>query len=75
MSKTINLQIKVRPFDVPISVTIDMPPRPRQDGIKDQQDSAIPLSELDAMTLHEMCEEWTSAVFAKAGKVRPPQSR
>lgn len=71
----ISISIKVRPFDVPTSVAIEIPPRPRQDGIHVQQDTGLPLSSLDAETLEEMCEDFTNAVFAKAGKVRPPQDR
>jgi len=74
MSKTITIKIKVRPFTVPNFILIDMPPKPRQDGIHDLQENKLSLSDLDASTLHEMCEEFANAVFAKAGKSRPKTS-
>jgi hypothetical protein len=74
MTKEVTIKIKVKPFTVPNFVVREVVARPRQEGVK-FDDSGIPLSDLDAYTLEEMCEEFTNAVFAKAGKQRPPQLR
>lgn len=65
----ITLKTKVRPFTVPNFVSREMPPSPRQDGFK--IDPGVPISELDPETLLLLCNEFTDAIFVKAGKERP----
>lgn len=66
---TINLELV--PFEVPTEAVIVMPPgKPqlREDGFKTTAKPSIPLSDLSEETLSELCEEFTRAVFAAAGK-------
>jgi hypothetical protein len=64
-----SIKIKLKPFSVPNFVAPIMPARPRQEG--STLSNGIPIAELDAATLAEMCEEFTQGVFEKAGKERP----
>ena len=73
MSKEISIKIKIHPFNVPSFVVREVKARPREEGF--QEAPGIPLSDIDAVTLDEMCNEFANAVFAKAGKERPPQAR
>jgi len=63
---TINLDLN--PFPVPNSVSAKLPPGKKQDGFKIAP--TIPLGELDDNTLHEMCDEFRTAIFARAYKQR-----
>ena len=63
------IQQKIRPFTTPNYVTVEAPPRPRQDGWTTSP--TISIADLDADTLSEMCAEFRAAVFAKAGKHDP----
>lgn len=62
----------LRPFVTPNFVTAEAPARPRQDGWTAAP--AIPLSELDADTLAQMCDDFRRSVFEKAGKQDPSQA-
>lgn len=62
------IEIELKPFTVPNFVT-PVPKTGRQDT---EGTHSIPLSDLDARTLEQMCDEFREAVFTKAGKQRPP---
>jgi hypothetical protein len=66
----VKLDVELKPFNVPSFVFIGTPPRSREEGVK--FDSGIALRDVSAETLEKLCEEFTNAVFKKAGKHRPP---
>jgi len=57
--------IELQPFSVPNFVRHVVRLGKRQDGFKESP--AIPLSELSAETLENMCTEFRTSVFLKAG--------
>lgn len=56
----------LQPFTVPNYAIQVVPPGKRQDGFV--ENPKYHLSELDVETLEEMCAEFRSGVFEKAGK-------
>lgn len=66
------LDVELKPFKVPSVVVMDAKARPMEDGVK--FDTGIPLSYVSAETLEKLCEEFTNAVFKKAGKHRDVQA-
>lgn len=66
------IKIKLKPFNVPNFVSLAGPELHAGEGFV--QSNTFALSELDAVTLEKMCDEFTRAVFEKAGKQRPPQA-
>lgn len=68
----ITLDVELKPFQVPNFVIVKTLPRPRQEGI--QEAPKYRLSDLDAITLEKLCDEFRTEVFKKAGKNRPPQA-
>ena len=63
------MNIKLRPFNVPNFAIKEAKPGRRQDGMTQPQ--SFHLSEVDADTLSEMCDEFRAAVFAKAKTTDP----
>lgn len=67
------IKLKLKPFNVPNFVVVaDHEQLHREEGMSVSR--AFALSELDAVTLEKMCEEFTDAVFEKACKRRPTQA-
>ena len=64
------IKLKLKPLSVPNFVIAESRPSTRQEGWKES--SSFPLSDLDAETLNEMCNEFRRNVFAKAG-IEPPK--
>lgn len=62
--------MKLKPFQVPNFVILELPNRVRQEGFSGDTPT-IPLMNLDVATLDEMCNEFRSEVFRKAGKQDP----
>ena len=74
----VTISVELNAFTVPDHVTAVPPPtppgRPEPRGSQRRLDIVkYPLSALDATTLEALCEEFTDAVFAKAGIQRPPK--
>jgi len=67
---SIRISLKLKPFQTPNFVIVEMPPRPRQEGM--QEALSFPLSEVDAETLYRMCDDFRREVFRKAGRDLPP---
>ena len=67
-----SIEINLKPFYVPNFVIAIDPARPREEGFVETRSFA--LSELDPVTLEKMCEAFTTGIFKKAGKQRPPQA-
>lgn len=63
------LAMKLKPFMVPNFVMVEMPPRPRNEGMKGLP--SFPLNELPVETLDDLCLQFRADVFAKAGKKDP----
>lgn len=59
------MSLKVKPFDVPTEVTLDLPGTGRrEDGM--QALPKLKLNQVDAATLEAMIGEWAEAVMAAA---------
>lgn len=63
------MNTKLAPWTVPNFVCVEMPPRPRQEGMAESPKYAI--AELGAEVLSDMCDRFRADVFAKAGKADP----
>lgn len=63
--------VELQPFSVPNYVIQVVPPGQRQDGFREAP--KYRLSEIDADTLAEMCDDFRRAVFEKAGITAPPR--
>jgi hypothetical protein len=61
-----NFSMPINPFPVPTGVTLQLPTGKKQDGV--QPLPTLMLSQLSEETLAELCEDFTKAVFAAAGK-------
>jgi len=64
------LDVELKPFNVPNFVIIGSLLRP--EGERDKFENGIAISNVSAEALEKLCEEFTDAVFKKAGKQRPP---
>jgi hypothetical protein len=67
-----SLKIDLVPFSTPNYVFGQMPPRPRQDGPIEAP--KWHLTEVDAVVLAQLCDEFRADVFKKAGKPDPAAS-
>ena len=65
----VTLNIELQPFTTPNFVRAALPPGKREDGFKETP--CYPLSDLDSLTLHKLCEDFRNEVFRKAGKKQP----
>lgn len=65
------IDVVLKPFQVPNYVLTEQLPGVKQDGLREGPKYA--LSELDPDTLAKLCEDFTQAIFKKAGKQRPPR--
>ncbi len=63
------IRLKLKPWNSPNYVIAEMPPRLRQDGWTEP--AGIPLAEVDADVLAQMCDAFRADVFRKAGKPDP----
>jgi len=64
------LEINLKPFKTPNFIL-----EQKTGGMQtDDNPRSFELKMFDARTLEKMCEEFTDAVFRKAGKRRPPQN-
>lgn len=67
------MKIDVNRWMVPNFVTLKMPPGKRQDGFK--QAPSLPLSDVDADTLSDLCDAFREEIFKKSGKADPRGAR
>lgn len=70
-----SILVSLRPWTVPNFASIEMPPRPRQDG--PHEAPSLPLAEIPAVALSDLCDDFRREVFRKAGKrdPNPPHER
>ncbi len=68
----VNIEIELQPFTVPNYVLVVEKPSKREDGFKEGR--KFHLSEIDAITLLKLCNDFRNEVFRKAGKDQPPEA-
>lgn len=66
---TVKIESALQPWQVPSFVCYVPSVRPRQEGF--HQTPTIPLSELSATVLSDLCDEFRAGVFHKAAKSDP----
>lgn len=62
----------LKPWVVPNFATVELPPKPKQDGLHALP--SIPLADLPLDALDGLVRQWTKEVYQKAG-VKAPQDR
>lgn len=65
----IEMKVELQPWMTPNYVLGKTPPHPRREGFTECP--KWPLSEIDAVTLAKMCDEFRAEIFRKAGKNDP----
>jgi len=65
---TMFVKVEVYPFDVPDNVRMKQKPGLRQDGFRPV--STFSLAQLDDDTLKQLCDDFVTAVYEKAGRTR-----
>lgn len=66
----VNINIKLKPFDIPDQVSVESKPGRRQDGIV--MSPTFLLSELESDVLADLCQDFVDGVFTKARKANAP---
>jgi hypothetical protein len=66
----VNIEIRLKPFNIPHFVVVDGPTNPREKGLGEGR--KLSLRELDTDTLSRMCNDFRKGVFKRAGKQEPP---
>lgn len=67
----VTMPLKLKPFNTPNFVLVDMPARPKQEGVTSLP--SFPLHELSVESLDQLCRQFRAEVFTKAGKKDPAQ--
>lgn len=62
----VQIELDIAPFTVPNFVR-------RKTSVSGEDETGIPLSDLDPTALSTLCDEFRREVFKKAGKQQPPQ--
>jgi len=68
----VKIELDLKAFKTPNFVLVCTSPTERQEGIKEEM--KFNLTELDSLTLSELCDQFREDIFKKAGKEQPPQS-
>lgn len=63
------IELKLKPWTTPNFATVEQPPRPKQDGMRELP--SIPVKELSQEALDGLATEWLRELYEKAGKVQP----
>jgi hypothetical protein len=61
-----SVEMKLVPWTAPNFARLEMPARPKQDGMSELP--AIPVADLSAEALTMLAEQWLYDLYAKAGK-------
>jgi hypothetical protein len=64
-----SVDMKLKPFSTPNFVLVHGQPDLEADSSR-----VVALSEIDAYTLHALCQQFYADVFEKAGKQPPPKA-
>lgn len=70
--KPITTGIRLKPWQVPNFATMELGPRPREEGMI--QAPSIPIADLEQGAFDALVERWVNDIYKKAGRERPPQS-
>lgn len=69
MSAIMQMKMKMKPFVVPNFAVMEMPPRLKQDGMRELP--SFPIADLPLETLDKLVEELRQNIYEKAGKELP----
>lgn len=69
MTVTVITKVDYKPFTVPSFARLEMPPRPKQDGI--QELPGIPLRELEPHVLDALAGRWLDNLYASVERASP----
>lgn len=58
--------LKLKPWQTPNYATVEMPARPRQEGIKELP--SVHVTELLPQELSDLAEQWLTELYAKANQ-------
>lgn len=61
-----SIKMKLKPWLTPNFANIEVPPRPKQDGVVELP--SIPVSELSMEALSSLAQQWLTELYTKAGK-------
>lgn len=64
------IPLKLKPLEVPMYVDVVLPSVPGRDEVV----HPVRLSEVDAITLARLCDDYRAELFRRAGKAQPPTS-
>jgi len=65
----VSTKMRFKPFPVPNTVALEMPPGLRQDGFK--TGPTFKLDEVDPQVLDALAERWLDNLYASVGKPSP----
>lgn len=65
------MKVETVPWITPNFVRIQMPARPRQEGVNFKDSEGFRLEDVDVDTLSEMCDQFRADIFRKSGKKDP----
>lgn len=65
------INYSLKPWQTPNFATVELPPRPKQEGIVALP--SVPLNELSDEALDILVEQWRAEVYRKAQKLPPEQ--
>lgn len=66
---TATTQIKLKPFAVPVDAVMELPARPKQDGLK--MLPRIPLEDLEPDALDALAQTWLDNLYASVKRRSP----
>lgn len=65
------LPMKLKPWTTPNFATVELPPRPKQDGVVALP--AIPLADLTEEAVDDLVKQWRAEVYKKANMLLPEE--
>jgi hypothetical protein len=66
---TASIRLPLKPWQVPNFANVDMPPRPRQDGMV--SNPSFKVEELAQDALDDLAAQWLADLYTKANKTSP----
>ena len=69
---TVTAPVSYKKFNVPNFASMQMPPRPRQEGM--QEAPSVPLSEIPNAAFVRLVEAWVDDMYRKHKQIRPPEA-
>lgn len=68
------MNVKFKSWTTPNFVFMDLPPRPRQEGVNFDR-SSMSIKDIEASDLADLCDRFRADVFKKAGKADPKEPK